>query len=617
MQLQSGTYLQGDKYRIIKTLGNGGFGITYLAEHELAGRNVCIKEFFPKEYYNRDDDSRNVSLGSNGSAEIMGRFKDKFIKEAKTIARLDHPNIIHIHDVFVENNTAYYVMEYIEGESLSDVVRRCGPLAEKDAVEYIRAVASALDYIHQRRIMHLDIKPANVMLRKEDNRAILIDFGLSKQYDAEGNQTSSTPLGISAGYAPMEQYQQGGVQEFSPETDIYSLGAALYYLVTGSVPPQAAVIVDSGIPALPAHLSSGVRNAIERAMEVQRRRRPHSVKEFLALLDGDGETTILPPQQPLTPPSEDTIITPPVKEQPKVEPRKAEQPKPTPTPTTPKKRSKWWLWLLLLLVAVGGVVGYMMSGGDEPEPTNYPELTNYTDYTETAYGVDMSMVWVEGGSFKMGSDIGDSDEQPVHNVTLDGYWIGATEVTQAQWESVMGTDIRQQRDKAGYSSLYGEGSNYPMYYVNYDEAKEFCRRLSERTGRTYTLPTEAQWEYAARGGRDGVRDNYTYSGSNSIGSVAWYYGNSGDRTNPVGRKSPNQLGLYDMSGNLWEWCLDYYGSYSSSSQTNPTGPSSGDFRVLRGGSWNDCESSCRVTNRFNLNPSYRRNFSGFRVVCLP
>ena len=621
MQLQPGTYLQGDKYRIIKTLGNGGFGITYLAEHELAGRNVCIKEFFPKEYYNRDDDSRNVSLGSNGSAEMMGRFKEKFIKEAKTIARLDHPNIIHIHDVFVENNTAYYVMEYIEGESLSDVVRRCGPLAEKDAVEYIRAVASALDYIHQRRIMHLDIKPANVMLRKEDNRAILIDFGLSKQYDAEGNQTSSTPLGISAGYAPMEQYQQGGVQEFSPETDIYSLGAALYYLVTGSVPPQAAVIVDSGIPALPAHLSSGVRNAIERAMEVQRRRRPHSVKEFLALLDGDGEATILPPQQPLTPPSEDTIITPPVKEQPQVEPRKAEQPKPTPTPTDPKKRSKWWLWLLLLLVAVGGAVGYMMSGGDNPEPeptNNYTEPTNYTDYTETAYGVDMSMVWVEGGSFTMGSDIGDSDEQLVHNVTLDGYWIGATEVTQAQWELVMGTDIRQQRDKADSSwPIYGEGSNYPMYYVSYDEAKEFCRRLSERTGRSYTLPTEAQWEYAARGGRDGVRDNYTYSGSNSIGSVAWYDGNSGDSTNPVGRKSPNQLGLYDMSGNLLEWCLDYYGSYSSSSQTNPTGPSSGGSRVIRGGSWNGGESYCRVTFRSYGNPSIRFNYIGFRVVCLP
>ena len=230
----------------------------------------------------------------------------------------------------------------------------------------------------------------------------------------------------------------------------------------------------------------------------------------------------------------------------------------------------------------------------------------------------MTMVWVEGGSFDMGSNSGYDDERPVHRVTLAGYWIGATEVTQAQWESVMGTDIRQQRDKVGSIwSIFGEGSNYPMYYVSYDEAKEFCRRLSERTGRSYTLPTEAQWEYAARGGRDGVRDNYTYSGSNSIGSVAWYDGNSGDSTNPVGRKSPNQLGLYDMSGNLGEWCLDYYGSYSSSSQTNPTGPSSGGSRVLRGGSWNIYESFCRVAIRISSDPSNRIYSLGFRVVCLP
>ena len=384
MELKPGIYLQGDKYRIIKVLGNGGFGITYLAEHEMAGRNVCIKEFFPKEYYNRTSDSRNVSLGSQGSAPMMDAYKAKFIKEAKTIARLDHPNIIHIHDVFTENNTAYYVMEYIEGEPFSEIVSRDGAMKEADAVEYIRIVASAIAYIHEQRIMHLDIKPANVMLRKRDNRAILIDFGLSKQYDGDGHQTSSTPVGISAGYAPMEQYQQGGVKEFSPETDIYSLGATLYTLVTGAIPPQAAIIADEGFPELPSHLSAGVRRAIETSMLIQRRRRPHSTEEFLALLDnnvaaapipGDGEATILPPQQPLTPPSEDTIITPPVKEQPKVEPRKAEQPKPTPTPTTPKKRSKWWLWLLLLLIAVGGIVGYMMSGGDNPEPTSSVETT--------------------------------------------------------------------------------------------------------------------------------------------------------------------------------------------------------------------------------------------------
>ncbi len=371
MQLQPGTYLQGDKYRIIRALGMGGFGITYLAEHELAGRNVCIKEFFPKEFYNRDDNSRSISLGSKGSADIMDAYKAKFIKEAKTIARLNHPNIIHIFDVFAENNTAYYVMEYIEGESLSAVVRERGALAEAEAIKYIRAVAEALGYIHERKIMHLDIKPANVMLRKEDGRAILIDFGLSKQYDAEGNQTSSTPVGISAGYAPMEQYQQGGVKEFSPETDIYSLGATLYYLVTGSVPPQAVNIADSGLPELPAHLSSGVRNAIERSMEIQRRRRPHSIKEFLALLEDNTPKVAVAP----TPASvgvetkievqtavveEKTVISTP---QPKVESKT--KPQPTPKP----KRSKRGLWIMLTAFVMAAVASFVLLGGELP-PNN-------------------------------------------------------------------------------------------------------------------------------------------------------------------------------------------------------------------------------------------------------
>jgi formylglycine-generating enzyme required for sulfatase activity len=178
----------------------------------------------------------------------------------------------------------------------------------------------------------------------------------------------------------------------------------------------------------------------------------------------------------------------------------------------------------------------------------------------------------------------------------------------------MGTTIRQQRDKANASwSLRGEGANYPMYYVNYDEAKEFCSRLSSATGRKYTLPTEAQWEYAARGGEGAT--TYTYSGSNSIDSVAWYLGNSGDSTHPVKRKTPNQLDLYDMSGNVWEWCLDYYDSnyYSSSPKTNPSNRSRSDYRVLRGGSWGVGESKCCVAGRDKGYPADRGSF-GFRVV---
>ena len=285
MQLQPGTYLQGDKYRIISTLGSGGFGITYLAEQTMTERKVCIKEFFPKSLLAREDDSRSVRALSNELANDSVRFKAKFIKEAKTIASLKHPSIVQVFDAFEENGTAYYVMDYIEGESLSSIIKRYGALNEATAVHYIRQVADALNHIHERKIMHLDIKPGNVMLRSKDNSVILIDFGLSKHYDAQsGEATSTTPVGVSHGFAPLEQYRQGGVKEFSPETDIYSLGATLYYLVTGTVPPEAADVADEGLPSLPTHLSNETRLTIERAMADRRKQRPHSIGEFLAIL---------------------------------------------------------------------------------------------------------------------------------------------------------------------------------------------------------------------------------------------------------------------------------------------------------------------------------------------
>ncbi len=285
MLLKPGTTLHNNSYRIIQTLGRGGFGVTYLAEQIMTRREVCIKEFFPKDYYKREGDSSAITLSSDGFAEAMNRFKAKFIKEAQTIAALDHPNIIHIHEAFEENGTAYYVMEYIDGESLNDTIKRSGAMAESEAVAYIKQVASALEYIHNQQIMHLDVKPGNIMVRSKDNRAILIDFGLSKHYDtASGEATSTTPVGVSHGFAPMEQYNPGGVSTFSPETDIYSLGATLYYLVTGNIPPSATDISEDGLPALPSHLSTGVREAIERSMEDKRKNRPHSIKDLLILL---------------------------------------------------------------------------------------------------------------------------------------------------------------------------------------------------------------------------------------------------------------------------------------------------------------------------------------------
>ena len=243
------------------------------------------------------------------------------------------------------------------------------------------------------------------------------------------------------------------------------------------------------------------------------------------------------------------------------------------------------------------------------------------DFTETAWGVNMKMIWVEGGDFLMGctseqgGDCG-SNEQNVRRVTVDGFYIGMLEVTQSQWEKVVGTSIYQQKTKANYSNTYGVGPDYPMYYVSWYEAMEFCRLLSNKTGRTYTLPTEAQWEYAARGGNK--NEGAKYAGSNMIDAVAWYTDNSGSSTHIVGSKRANALGIYDMSGNVWEWCKDWYASsYVSYDTNNPVGPSSGSGRVARGGSWDSSASGCRVAYRSYNSPGGRSNTLGFRVVCLP
>ena len=251
-------------------------------------------------------------------------------------------------------------------------------------------------------------------------------------------------------------------------------------------------------------------------------------------------------------------------------------------------------------------------------------LTKITDYVEAIGGVEgIKMILVEDGTFQMGAtseqgDDYDSNEKPVHSVTLDSYYIAECEITQAQWRAIMGTTVYQQRDKRDSTLLVrGVGDNHPMYYVSWEEAQEFCQKLSKLTGKEYALPTEAQWEYAARGGNKSR--GYKYSGSNTIDAVAWYAGNSNDETHPVKQKQPNELGLYDMSGNVWEWCSDWYGDYSSLDQTNPTGPSSGSYyRVGRGDGWYDSSNGwySRVSSRGYNYPSYYSYDVGFRVVRL-
>ncbi len=301
--LPVGSTLMQGKYRIVAVLGQGGFGITYKGEHTMLGTTVAIKEFFMKGACERDENSTHVTT-SQSNSELASRFRTKFLKEAKTLAALKHPNIIRVFDVFEDNGTAYYVMDYIEGNNLSDIVEGKGRLSEPLALKYIRQVANALNYLHQKKLLHLDVKPANILLDKNTGNAILIDFGVSKQYDQDGQQTSTTPPAISKGYSPVEQYAQGSnVKTFSPATDIYSLAATLYKLVTGNTPPESNLLLneDEQLPPYPSNVSETTRNAIAECLQT-RKKRPQSISEFLQLLDSEPISNIDTPEE------EDTIL---------------------------------------------------------------------------------------------------------------------------------------------------------------------------------------------------------------------------------------------------------------------------------------------------------------------
>jgi sulfatase modifying factor 1 len=212
------------------------------------------------------------------------------------------------------------------------------------------------------------------------------------------------------------------------------------------------------------------------------------------------------------------------------------------------------------------------------------------------------MVFVEGGTFQMGSSSGSSNEKPVHSVTLSAFNIGKYEVTQAQWKAVM----------SYYSSHFSGCENCPAENVNWNEVQQYISKLNSQTGKNYRLPTEAEWEYAAKGGKSSK--GYIYSGSNDLNSVAWNKDNSGSKTHAVGGKQANELGVYDMTGNVWEWCSDWYGTYSSNSETNPKGASEGQARVLRGGGWDYGANGCRTAIRSRLNPDSGNYYHGFRLV---
>ena len=599
--LPVGSVLRSGKreYRVEAVLGKGGFGITYkVSAMEQVGRIPVRVEFAMKEFF-MDGCLRDAS-GKVSTAATKGEAADglkDFISEARRLNSLcgQCRNIVPVDEVFEANGTACYVMEFLDGGSLADYVKKHGALSIGVAKKILKPVADAVAFLHSNRITHLDIKPGNIMFRS-NGEPVLIDFGLAKHYDRRGNATTTVrTLAYSAGFSPAEQYV--GLKQFSPQSDVYALAATFANMLTGKTPPEA-IDLEFSLNDWSVCLPEEVRPAVVHAMAYSRKDRTLSVCDFVKELYGN----------------EPSVVEKPVS-QPAAEPTVESK---TEVIGEGKKSTKKW-WIIAACVAVAVVVGivcakFLSVGEDMEQKTEQktesaPQLVAVEgSQTFTVNGVKFTMVPVEGGTFTMGatseqgSDAED-DGKPAHQVTLSDYYIGQTEVTQALWEAVMGSN------PSGH-----KGDNLPVELVLWDDCQEFIQKLNQLTGRQFRLPTEAEWEYAARGGRKSR--GYKYAGGNDIGLVAWYDdNNSGNRTHTVATKQANELGVYDMSGNAWEWCSDWYDSYQSSSQSDPQGPSSGFGRVLRGGSYDYDAGDCRVSRRGFNAPGNRGSGLGLRLSC--
>ena len=594
-------------YTIEKVLGQGGFGITYKVSANLKVDNVtirthfAIKEFFMSEACERDEHN-SICYSSPVKDKVEESRKD-FLAEAQRLNKisLEHPNIIHVNEVFEANNTVYYVMEYLDAGSLRDYVRKQGALSEQEALAIMVTIMQAVEYLHQHKMSHLDVKPDNVMLKEDPETGetipVLIDFGLSKHYDKNGKPTSTVRVsGFSDGYAPVEQYT--GIYFFTPQADVYALAATLYYALVGKDPVIASEQTEEKIlKNLPKGISDSVKKTILSSMKMQKEERCPSVSIMLADLSASSvENAQNEQNENLTKKSNETQV---IKK-------------------THKKHSMRIAWSVAGIIGLVAVVWMAIMVFRDILPLSKKKAKNVevkSDKSQSFHeelaipvnsNVYVELVKVEAGSFNMGAtpemENPDEFEKPVHRVTLtNNYYIGKYEVTQALWQAVMGSN----------PSCF-KGDDLPVEMVTWNDCQDFISKLNAMTGKRFRLPSEAEWEYAARGGNKSR--GYQYSGSNTIGDVAWYVGNSSSMTHAVGTKQPNELGLYDMTGNVYEMCQDRSGSYSSSPQTNPTGAVSGSYRVYRGGSWCFSAWNCRTSCRENNAPDDCDDNLGLRLV---
>ncbi len=561
---QNNQEIKNGRFLIQKVLGAGGFGITYLVMEQKTHKPYVIK---------------TLNHLQQNRADFIDR-QEKFVNEALILKECRHPHIVQVYELIQEDGLWGIVMEYIEGEELAHYTDEKGQLAESEALIYIDQMSQALAYVHQQGFLHRDIKPHNILLRKNTQQAILIDFGLAREV-VSGRQASMTNS-TTAGYAPIEQYHQSSPA--GPYSDVYALAATLYHLLTAQVPMPSTFRSYAPLPP-PQHFNSQISDrvnaAIVQALHQEHQHRPQTMAEFRACLG----LAVIAPAPGSAPPST------------------------MPTPVSLDVAS----WQQTLVAASQQT---SLNVAAQPVATSRKTVLRSGSFWR-GKNVELEMLYIPDGEFLMGSpsdEVGSlASERPQHQVQMQSFHMSKFPITQEQYLAVMG------RNPAKFS-----GERRPIERVSWHDAAEFCERLSSQSDRLYRLPTEAEWEYACRAQTTTV----FYCGKSIYANLANY--NHSNHTgkfesNLVRRKTSavdifpaNNFGLHDLHGNVWEWCADnYHANYEGA-------PADGDVwsaeidrerRMLRGGAWGCSAEECRSAARHWELATHRSHKIGFRVVC--
>jgi formylglycine-generating enzyme required for sulfatase activity len=610
-------------YEVLQVLGKGGFGIVFRAFDDVLQRVVALKVLAPE-------------LATTSPA------RKRFLREARAAAQVRHENVVQIYAV-EEQPLPYLVMEFIPGETLQQRLDRTGPLDVPEIVRLGRQIAQGLSAAHEKGLIHRDIKPANVLIEGGQHRVKITDFGLARAAD----DASMTQSGVLAGTPMYMAPEQAQGDSLDHRADLFSLGSVLYMMASGRPPFRAAntyavlkrVVEDDPrpiqevIPEVPAWLCDIIAKLHAKKPE-DRFQSAREVADVLADCEAQLQANAA---------LEDYSRIPQIK--------------------PAAVRSGRWLWvaaatlvlavLALVMTEITGITHWLQNQ-QQPDPLEkgdgdrvrreQPEDQELRTYFTNTLGMKFKLI--PAGRFTMGSSREEIDrclrefrggskkfqelrkrhegafeqerlpaEGPEHEVEITKpFYMGITEVTVGQFRQFVQAKKYDVGDDGWKKPAFGSLDDYPVVFVAWDNAVDFCKWLSAKEGKKYRLPTEAEWEYCCRAGRAGTR--YCFGNKDEqLEIYAWYKDNSDDRTQRVGQLKPNAWGLYDMHGNAWEWCQDNYDPnyYKRSSLKDPPG-GAGAERAVRGGSWYWSPEFCRSAFRQFVSPGQRYSDLGFRVL---